>query len=480
MSSTAADANAAGTALNILALNSGSSSLKFGLYRVGSTQTERLLSETVSSVDQQDSFTQIERLLTASKRPVPDAVGHRIVHGGPKLRQHCRIDDAMLRQLEAAAAFAPLHAPSALAVIRFARERFPGVPQIACFDTVFHASLPPIARVLPIAKELQSEGIQRYGFHGLSCESIVRQLAGNLPDRLIIAHLGNGASITAVKDGKSIDTSMGLTPTGGVIMGTRSGDLDPGVLVYLMREKKFTATLVEELVDHRSGLLGLSGIDSDMRRLHQAAASNADARLAIDMFCYSVRKQIAGMIAALDGIDAIVFAGGIGENDAEIRAAGLRWPCSLSPGGSTCTKRETSRRVTRSAPHHRAALCRSSNPTKTSRSRAIAGLCSNGVLLPECGSPSAFLRLHPIFLCEVASPLGDNLVVGHTVHSLDAGDTGARFGCTLFQIFDEFRFRRRRTGNQNFLTIYDGPRDVAIEFRLVRDMRSGSTAGLAV
>jgi acetate kinase len=147
----------------------------------------------------------------------------------------------------------------------------------------------------------------------------VHQLANDLPNRLVIAHLGNGASVTAVKAGKSIDTSMGLTPTGGVIMGTRSGDLDPGVLVYLMREKKFDAAMLEELVDHRSGLLGISGIGSDMRRLHEAASSNADARLAIAMFCYSVRKQVAAMIAALGGVDLLVFTGGIGENDADGR-----------------------------------------------------------------------------------------------------------------------------------------------------------------
>ena len=268
------------------------------------------------------------RLLADSKMPAPAAIGHRIVHGGPKLRQHCLIDDSVLRQLEAATAFAPLHTPSALSVIRFAQEHFPGLPQAACFDTTFHAGLPEVARVLPIAKELQSEGIQRYGFHGLSCESIVHQLGNDLPNRLIIAHLGNGASVTAVKGGKSIDTSMGLTPTGGVIMGTRSGDLDPGVLVYLMREKKFDAAMLEELIDHRSGLLGISGVGSDMRRLHEAASSNADARLAIQMFCYSVRKQVAAMIAALDGVDLLVFTGGIGENDGEARAAicgGLSW-----------------------------------------------------------------------------------------------------------------------------------------------------------
>jgi acetate kinase len=163
----------------------------------------------------------------------------------------------------------------------------------------------------------------------------VHQLANDLPNRLVIAHLGNGASVTAVRAGKSIDTSMGLTPTGGVIMGTRSGDIDPGVLVYLLREKKFDATMLEELVDHRSGLLGISGVSSDMRQLHEAAPSNADVRLAIQMFCYSVRKQVAAMIAALGGIDLLVFTGGIGENDVEARAAicgGLSWlGVSLNP-----------------------------------------------------------------------------------------------------------------------------------------------------
>jgi acetate kinase len=339
--------------LNVLALNSGSSSLKFGLYRVGSSQAQMLLSgeaeaigdeeskfhaqntrrnvllsETISVPSQREAVIRIGGLLSESGMSAPAAIGHRIVHGGPELRQHCVIDDAVLRQLEAASAFAPLHIPSALSVIRFAQELFPGLPQVACFDTTFHAELPEVARVLPIAKELQLEGIQRYGFHGLSCESIVHQLAKGLPSRLIIAHLGNGASVTAVAGGRSIDTSMGLTPTGGVIMGTRSGDLDPGVLVYLMREKKFDAAMLEELVDHRSGLLGISGIGSDMRRLHEAASSDADARLAIQMFCYSVRKQLAAMIATLDGVDLIVFTGGIGENDGEARAticAGLSW-----------------------------------------------------------------------------------------------------------------------------------------------------------
>lgn len=339
--------------LNVLALNSGSSSLKFGLYRVGSSRTETLLSGEAQSIGEgngdfhaQDShgcalhvdagsvsgpreaIIRIGRLLSDTKMPAPAAIGYRIVHGGPKLRQHCLIDDDVLALLEEAIPFAPLHIPAALSVIRFAQEHFPGIPQAACFDTTFHAGLPDVARVLPIPKESLANGIQRYGFHGLSCESILRQLGDDLPNRVIIAHLGNGASITAVKGGKSIDTSMGMTPTGGIIMGTRSGDLDPGVLIYLLREKKLDAATLEQLVDRRSGLLGISGVGSDMRRLHDAASSNPDARLAIEMFCYSARKQIAAMIAALDGVDLLVFTGGIGENDAQARAAicsGLSW-----------------------------------------------------------------------------------------------------------------------------------------------------------
>jgi acetate kinase len=339
--------------LNILTLNSGSSSLKFGLYRVVSSRTEAvlsgeaesigdqngkfhardlrggaLLSETVSIPSQRDAIIRIGRLLADREMPTPAAIGHRIVHGGPKLLQHCLIDSSVLRQLEAASAFAPLHTPAALAVIRFAQEHFPLLPQAACFDTTFHAGLADVARVLPIPKRFQLEGIRRYGFHGLSCESIVHQLAKDLPDRVVVAHLGNGASVTAIKGGKSIDTSMGLTPSGGVIMGTRSGDLDPGVLIYLMRENKYDAAMLEDLVDHRSGLLGISGVGSDMRHLHEAASENADARLAIRMFCYSAGKQVAAMIAALDGVDLIVFTGGIGENDGEVRAAicsGLSW-----------------------------------------------------------------------------------------------------------------------------------------------------------
>ena len=314
--------------MNILALNSGSSSLKFGLYRVDATGVEALLAQTFDTAEHPQAIDRVASVVAASGMPPPDAIGHRIVHGGPLLRQHGRIDDALVLQLQAAASFAPLHMPQALALIALAGAHFPGVPQVACFDTQFHAGLPDVARVLPIPGELQAEGIQRYGFHGLSLESIVRQLGSTVPERLVIAHLGNGASITALKAGQSVDTSMGLTPSGGVIMGTRSGDLDPGVLVYLLREKKLDAAGLEVLINQRSGLLGISGVSGDLRRLHEAAASDPRARLAIEMFCYSVRKAVAGMAAALGGLDRLVFTGGIGENDAGVRSEvcrGLAW-----------------------------------------------------------------------------------------------------------------------------------------------------------
>jgi acetate kinase len=337
----------------VLALNSGSSSLKFGLYRVGPSGVDVLLSGEAESIgeaagqfhaqdasgktwlreaaaipDQGAAVARLADLLTEQNLPPPAVIGHRIVHGGPTLRRHCLIDPAILLSLEAASVFAPLHMPPALAVVRFAQAHFPGVAQAACLDTAFHADLPDVSRVLPIARALQSDGVQRYGFHGLSCESIVRQLAGELPDRLIIAHLGAGASVTAVRVGRSVDTSMGMTPAGGMMMATRSGDLDPGVLLYLMREKHLDAAMLEHLVNGQSGLTGLSGVGGDMRALHQASATSASARLAVRMFCYAAAKQIAAMIAALDGVDLLVFTGGIGENDGPVRAGicdGLSW-----------------------------------------------------------------------------------------------------------------------------------------------------------
>ena len=320
----------------MLALNCGSSSLKCGLYRVQAQLADCLWSAELPAVHQPaPALAEVARQLaaqtgTGAPLPAPQAVVHRVVHGGPQLRQHCRIDDSVLRQLGAAAVFAPLHTPAVLAVIAQAQLQFAGLPQLACFDTSFHARMPALASTLPLPRALREHGIQRYGFHGLSCESIVQQLGPALPRRLLIAHLGNGASITAVLDGVSVDTSMGLTPSGGLIMGTRSGDLDPGLLVYLMRSGQLPdAAALEDLIDHRSGLAGISGRSADLRVLHGAAAAgDGDAQLAIAMFCAAAAKQLAAMCSVLDGVDMIVFTGGIGEHDALVRAdicARLRW-----------------------------------------------------------------------------------------------------------------------------------------------------------
>ena len=310
----------------VLALNVGSSSLKFGFFMVGASDSRTLLAGTEETVgDPQAALAGIAQRIQAQRLPEPLAVGHRIVHGGPLCRQHTVIDAAVMQQLQAATAFAPLHVPPALALVRAAQARFPDIAQVACLDTAFHAGMPELARTLPIPRELRALGIERYGFHGLSGESIVRQLGSDVPPRMVIAHLGHGASVTALAHGVSVDTSMGLTPSGGVIMSTRCGDIDPGVLAYVVREHGYDAAQLEALIDQRSGMLGISGLSGDLRELHAAAASAsvsaADARLAIAMFCASVRKQIAAMAAVLGGVDLLVFTGGIGENDASARAS---------------------------------------------------------------------------------------------------------------------------------------------------------------
>ena len=309
----------------VLALNVGSSSLKFGFFMVGASGSRVLVSGAEETVGEpQAALARIAQRMKAQDLPAPAAVGHRIVHGGPQCRQHRLIDAAVMQQLQTATAFAPLHVPPALALVRAAQARFPGIAQVACLDTAFHAGMPAVARTLPIPRELRALGIERYGFHGLSGESIVRQLGRDAPPRMVIAHLGHGASVTAVARGASVDTSMGLTPTGGVIMSTRCGDIDPGVLAYVVREHGYDAAQLEALIDQRSGMLGISGLSGDLRELTadaaSATASSDDARLAIAMFCASVRKQIAAMAAVLGGVDLLVFTGGIGENDASTRA----------------------------------------------------------------------------------------------------------------------------------------------------------------
>jgi acetate kinase len=231
----------------------------------------------------------------------------------------------VLEQLRLAVHFAPLHIPQALTLIASAQSIFPLAAQYACFDDAFHRAMPEVASHLPLPQRYFDAGIQRYGFHGLSYESLVRRLGSRLPERAILAHLGNGASLCALRNGRSIDTTMGLTPTGGIPMGTRSGDLDPGVFLYLMRNEKLGADELEDLLNHQSGLFALSSGESDVKALEERALANdPHAALALDIFATAVRKTIGAYVALLGGIDLLVFTGGIGEHSEPIRSAATK------------------------------------------------------------------------------------------------------------------------------------------------------------
>ena len=335
--------------MNVLALNVGSSSLKFGIYRV---DADRPQSEAEGEIDihgerrelryqrpsgvtryelaGEGDAAALDALKKIAGEAPMDVIVHRVVHGGPWLREHCLIDAAVMKKIESAASFAPLHVPAALAWIRHATKAFPNARQVACFDTAFHNGLPDTSRILPLPHEWLEKGVQRYGFHGLSCESILAQME-SIPARLIIAHLGSGASLTAVHDGKSIDTSMGMTPTGGIIMGTRPGDIDPGVMLFLLREGHLGLRELEDLLEHRSGLRGISDLSADVREL-ASAKDHPLAALALEQFALSVAREVAGMAVVLGGVDLLVFTGGIGEHDAATRdrVMGLLAPCFAS------------------------------------------------------------------------------------------------------------------------------------------------------
>jgi acetate kinase len=341
--------------MQILVVNSGSSSIKFSIFAAEAeregvlTITPRsLLEGELSGIGEAESTLKVQPaeagksatakvgidcvaeaiaevldVISGSGMPTFEAVGYRVVHPGPKLRKHVRITAEVLSDLEQASEFAPLHDPEAVQMIRAFMQRFPTLPHFACFDTVFHQTMPAEASTYPLPPEYAERGVRRYGFHGLSCESIVRQFkrAGDLPRRMVIAHLGSGCSVTAVVNGRSVDTTMGLTPTGGVVMGTRSGDLDPGLVLYLLREgKSDRAADVETLLNHRSGLVALSGMANDVKAIRTAAEGSARATLALKIFTRSVTKAMGGFSWLLGGLDAIVFAGGIGEHDAQTRA----------------------------------------------------------------------------------------------------------------------------------------------------------------
>lgn len=343
----------------ILTINSGSSSLKLGLYRANDTGSQLLYRgatdaigksggsltitdssgktihrEDASHDSQSTALTHASQKLRDLSGVQPDAIGFRVVHGGPHLRAHCRITPQVLDALRAAVHYAPLHIPAALALIDTAAKLYPNTSAFACFDTAFHSTMPAEASTYPIPLRFREQGVQRYGFHGLSYESIVASFGDaidrDVPARLVVAHLGNGASLCAIANGRSIDTSMGLTPTGGIPMGTRSGDLDPGVVLFLARNGHLNSNKLESLLNHQSGLVALSsgwqssgapepGI-SDLRELTAAAEQgSANARQAIAIFCRSIAKTVAAYAAVLGGLDALVFTGGIGEHSALVR-----------------------------------------------------------------------------------------------------------------------------------------------------------------
>ena len=231
-----------------------------------------------------------------------------------------RVTPAVLADLRAAVPLAPVHLPAALACIEAIRARHPDVPQVVCFDTAFHRTMPAVSRRLPLPRALHERGIRRYGFHGLSYEYVVATIGATALGRAVIAHLGNGASMVAVRDGAAVDTTMGFTPTGGFMMGTRSGDLDPGVLVHLMTHEGCDAAAIERLVDREAGLLGVSGSSADMRTLLERRATDPAAAEAVELYCHQLRKQIGALAAVLGGLDTLVFTGGIGEHAAPVRA----------------------------------------------------------------------------------------------------------------------------------------------------------------
>lgn len=333
----------------ILALNSGSSSLKFGIYSSGagdgneqpllagsaegighsngslhirSSDGKALVERECVHESQSDALAVLATELRDHLRAAPVAVGHRIVHGGPELRVHQLITPQVLNRLRGATHFAPLHIPQALTLIASAQSIFPSAVHFACFDDAFHRTIPEVAAHLPLPQKYFDAGVQRYGFHGLSYESLVHHFGERLPGRAVFAHLGNGASLCALRNGLSVDTTMGFTPTGGIPMGTRSGDLDPGVFLYLLRNEKLSADELEDLFNHQSGLFALSSGESDVKALEKRVRSNDPcAALALNIFATSVRKVIGAYAALLGGVDLLVFTGGIGEHSSHIRSS---------------------------------------------------------------------------------------------------------------------------------------------------------------
>ena len=339
--------------LPVLVLNSGSSSIKFSIYEAGDgartklhegavdgigadrgefwikdKDGKKIVDETPAVPTRAVAFKLVADALHSAEFPSPAAIGHRMVSGGPTVQENQRITPELIDEMERYTAFAPLHTPIAVHIMREALRMFPGVPNFVCLDSYFHRTMPEVVTRMPIPSEYAQMGVRRYGAHGISYESIVYQLAPNVPERLVVAHLGNGASITAIRNGQSHDTSMGLTPTGGIVSGTRTGDIDPGVLLFILRkvaEKADSASSaadqLETIAAKKAGLLGISELSNDMRELREAIKNgNPKARLAVDKFVWTIQKWIGGFFVELNGLDMLVFTGGIGENDIASRA----------------------------------------------------------------------------------------------------------------------------------------------------------------
>ena len=334
----------------ILTINGGSSSIKFTLFEAGDSlrsilegAIERIgrpeASLRVKGTDPADTFSRpvaapnhgaavnalMDWLEDRAKGETLAAVGHRLVHGGAKYSQPLRITAEVFAELHRVSPFAPDHLPEEIRLAEAFQRRFPDLPQVACFDTAFHHDLPRVARLLPIPRRYEGQGVRRYGFHGLSYAFLMgelERLAGReaAQGRVILAHLGSGASLAAVRNNRSVDTSMSFTPAAGVPMSTRSGDLDPGLFGYLARTEGMDAKKFNEMVNFESGLIGISETSSDMRDLLKLETLDVRAAEAVALFCYQVKKWIGGFAAALGGLDTLVFAGGIGENAPEVRA----------------------------------------------------------------------------------------------------------------------------------------------------------------
>ncbi len=334
----------------VLSINGGSSSIKFALFECGQSFRRKLVGS-IERIGLADGSFQVKGLSPADNfsRPVavPDhtaavsvlmawleqrfahdsltAVGHRIIHGGPNYSQPQRITSELVHELRRLSPFDPEHLPVELVLTDAFQRKFPDLSQVACFDTAFHHELPRVAQLLPIPRRYEAQGVRRYGFHGLSYEFLMHELK-RLGDptaktgRVILAHLGNGASLAAVRDGKCLDTSMSFTPTSGLPMGTRSGDLDPGLVWYLAQTENMNVEEFNRIVNTECGLLGVSGTSSDVRDLLEAESDDVRAAEALALFCYQVKKWIGSFAAALGGLDTLVFAGGIGENAPVIRS----------------------------------------------------------------------------------------------------------------------------------------------------------------